>query len=118
MKFNGALILIIKLNTESASLSEDDARELLANLVGWYLDSLAEGTAPLVMRKLASALSTFLVHFHRVWPHFTQQLVACLAQGEPHPLSASTRPEDFPPALETLGHTQLKACSSHQLRLA
>lgn len=109
VKFHGALILIIKLNTESSSLGDDDAAELLINLVGWYLESLAGGIAPLVTRKLSSALATFLVHFHPMWPHFIQQLVISLAQGQALPPSPSSQSEDFHFALPRLGPTQLRA---------
>jgi hypothetical protein len=112
VKFHGALILIIKLNTESHSLSDADATELLVNLVRWYLESLVEGTAPLVTRKLASALATFLIHCHRVWPQFIQHLVICLAQKHPRPPPSSNQvrlSDDFAQALENLESIGLRA---------
>uniref|UniRef100_A0A8H7K7S9 Importin N-terminal domain-containing protein n=1 Tax=Bionectria ochroleuca TaxID=29856 RepID=A0A8H7K7S9_BIOOC len=109
VKFHGALIIIIKLNTESDALSDDSARELLANLVGWYLDSCSQGTAPLVTRKLASALATFLVHFHHIWTPFVRHLVVCLASGQPVHLDLGTELPDIRPALANLGNAQRRA---------
>ncbi|CAH0042958.1 unnamed protein product [Clonostachys solani] len=110
VKFHGALIIIIKLNTESDALSDDSARELLANLVGWYLDSCSQGTAPLVTRKLASALATFLVHFHHIWTPFVRHLVVCLASGQSVHLDLGTAElPDIRSALANLGIAQLRA---------
>lgn len=109
VKFHGALILIIKLNTESSSLSENDATELLVNLVHWYLESQAEGAAPLVTRKLSSALATFLVHFHHIWLHFVQHLVISLAEGQAYSASQSPQRDTFEVALDRLGPLQLRS---------
>lgn len=109
VKFHGALILIIKLNTESSSLSDDDATELLVNLIRWYLESLSQGAAPLVTRKLSSALATFLVHFQHIWQHFVQHLVISLAGGQAYPPSPLAQPEAFSAALERLEPLQLKS---------
>lgn len=109
VKFHGALILIIKLNTESSSLSEDDATELLVNLVRWYLEAQNEGAAALVSRKLASALATFLVHFHTIWLHFVQHLTISLAESQAYPPSQASQRDTFEVALERLGPLQLRS---------
>ncbi|KAF4972621.1 hypothetical protein FZEAL_9564 [Fusarium zealandicum] len=83
VKFFGALTIIIKLNNESSSLTSDDAVELLSVLIGWYLDSLRNGMGPLVVRKLSSALSTFFLHFHRIWRRFIHHLALCFVSGQP-----------------------------------
>ena len=102
VKFFGALTVIIKLNKErcvctalpspdrmlsfvhSSSLSDHDASELLVRLIGWYLDSLSRGrSALLVSRKLSSAIATFFIHFHQLWPHYIRHLIACLASSQP-----------------------------------
>ncbi|KAH7140540.1 armadillo-type protein [Dactylonectria macrodidyma] len=83
VKFFGALTIIIKLNNESSSLSKDDANELLIGLIGWYLDSLCQGTTQLVVRKLSSALATFFLHFHQLWRPFISHLCLCLLSGRP-----------------------------------
>ncbi|OAQ88168.1 armadillo-type fold protein [Purpureocillium lilacinum] len=80
VKFFGALTVIIKLNKESSSLSDGDATELLVRLVEWYSHSLARGrSGSLVSRKLSSAIATFFLHFHRLWPAYIRHLLVCLA---------------------------------------
>jgi hypothetical protein len=78
VKFFGALTIIVKLNTESSHLADDDAVELLVHMIDWYITSISSSNGPLVSRKLASALATFLVHFHRLWPRFLYHLTYCL----------------------------------------
>ncbi|KAK7736290.1 member of the karyopherin-beta [Cytospora paraplurivora] len=81
IKFFGALTIIIKLNTESSALSEDDARQLLLSLVGWFVRSLTDGSGAIVIRKLASALVTFFIHFSQLWPDCVHHLLYCLDLG-------------------------------------
>ncbi|KAJ4195299.1 member of the karyopherin-beta [Fusarium falciforme] len=109
VKFFGALTIIIKLNNESSSLTSDDAVELLLVLIGWYLDSLRNGTGPLVIRKLASALATFFLHFHRVWRRFTHHLCLCLASSQPlRPDALDDAPESSA-LIESLDSAQTQA---------
>ncbi|KJZ75979.1 hypothetical protein HIM_04435 [Hirsutella minnesotensis 3608] len=86
VKFFGALTVIIKLNKESSTLSVADANELLARLINWYLDSLLRSDGPLVSRKLSSALATYFLHFHSLWPRFVRHLAVCLASRQSRPL--------------------------------
>ncbi|CAM1510299.1 Fc.00g006340.m01.CDS01 [Cosmosporella sp. VM-42] len=83
VKFFGALTIIIKLNTESSSLTNNDANELLMSLIGWYLESIARGYGTLVIRKLSSALATFFLHFPHLWRYFVRHLVVCFISGQP-----------------------------------
>lgn len=86
VKFFGALTIIVKLNTASSALSEDDAKQLLQSLIGWFVRSLADGSGPVVIRKLCSALVTFFIHFSQYWPNCVQHLVYCLDIGRAVPV--------------------------------
>lgn len=63
----------------STSLSQENADELLGQLIGWYYDALASSTG-LVARKLSSAISTFFIHFHQWWPRLLQYMSQRLTQ--------------------------------------
>ncbi|KAK3357711.1 armadillo-type protein [Lasiosphaeria hispida] len=78
IKFYAALTLIVKLNRESANLSEDDTKELLQNIVGWTLQSLSDGSGAFVTKKLCSALVTHFIYFSHLWPHCLRQFLYCL----------------------------------------
>ncbi|TID02644.1 Importin beta-like protein [Colletotrichum higginsianum] len=56
VKFFGALTLIVKLNTESSSLSGDDASELRQNLIGWFVKSLDDGSGAMAALWFSGAL--------------------------------------------------------------
>ncbi|KND92626.1 Importin beta-like protein [Tolypocladium ophioglossoides CBS 100239] len=109
VKFFGALTVIIKLNKESFSLSDEDAAELLVRLVGWYLESLSQPSGPLVSRKLASAIATFFLHFHRLWPRYLCHLIVCLASRQSCRLGAIDDSIDTTAALASLDPAQLQA---------
>ncbi|CAK7197918.1 member of the karyopherin-beta [Sporothrix eucalyptigena] len=81
VRFFGALTIIIKLNTESISLSDDDARELLQNLLRWLALSAIAQSAILSTQKLCQALSTFFIHFPTLWPNCVKSLLLCLRTG-------------------------------------
>ena len=122
VKFHGALIIIVKLNTErygnrisvrvhtltldSQSLSYDDAAELLVSLIEWYIQSLSSGSSSLVSRKLSSALSTFLMNFHTFWSYYIHHLVGCLSSGHANMPPADGPSEDFRSTMESLGEIQ------------
>lgn len=97
VKFFGALTIIIKLNTESSSLAEDDAKQLLQSLIDWFVRSLSDGSMALVIRKLASALVTFFVHFSHLWPNCVHHLLYCLDIGHavPRDESKNAPPSDL-----------------------
>ncbi|KAF7561900.1 hypothetical protein G7046_g2239 [Stylonectria norvegica] len=109
VKFFGALTIIIKLNTESSSLTDDDANELLLCLIAWYLDSLGQGTGLFVVRKLSSALATFFLHFHRLWRRFVRHLVICLVSGRPSHLPLVEEGPDSNSLIQQLSSTQAQA---------
>ncbi|SPN98302.1 uncharacterized protein DNG_01356 [Cephalotrichum gorgonifer] len=63
VRFFGALTLMVKLNTDSASLKPEDADELFSSILGWLVESAVDGSSSLVTRKLSSALVIFFLHF-------------------------------------------------------
>lgn len=88
VKFFGALTIIVKLNTESSTLAEDNAKQLLQSLIDWFLRSSTDGSMALVIRKLASAMVTFFIQFSHLWPDCVHHLLYCLDIGH-----AATREE-------------------------
>jgi len=103
IRFYAALTLIIKLNrdryvcvseqreaeqhltVDSAGLSEDDAKGLLENLIGWTLQSLADGAGNFVIKKLCTALVTYFMHFSHLWPNCIRHFIYCLDLGRGAP---------------------------------
>ncbi|KAH7000052.1 armadillo-type protein [Ilyonectria destructans] len=110
VKFFGALTIIIKLNNESSSLSNNDASELLLGLIGWYLDSLGQGNGQLVVRKLSSALATFFLHFHRLWRPFIRHLSLCIVSGQSCSTGSLDEAPDSFTIIERLSPPQVQAC--------
>ncbi|KAK3368200.1 armadillo-type protein [Podospora didyma] len=88
IKFYAALTLIVKLNRDSAELSEDEAKGLIENIVGWVLQSLADGSGAFVTKKLCSALVTYFIHFSHLWPSCVRHFVSCLDIGRAFPPDA------------------------------
>ncbi|KAI9147908.1 Importin beta-like protein kap111 [Paramyrothecium foliicola] len=109
VKFFGVLTIIVKLNTESASLNDETATELLICLIDWYLDSLVSGGGQLVSRKLASALATFFLHFHRLWPQHLHHLLFCIAAGRACPPNAIDASLNVAALFKSLHGQQLQA---------
>ncbi|KAH7308240.1 armadillo-type protein [Stachybotrys elegans] len=108
VKFFGVLTIIIKLNTESAALSDEDATELLMSLVGWYIDALTQSTGPLVAKKLSSALAAFFHHFHRLWPRYLTHLAYCFATRQVIPPGTVPSSLDTPAILQQLDPAKLQ----------
>ena len=79
---------IVSLTENSATLSDDDAKELLLNIVGWTLQSLVDGSGAFVTKKLCSALVTFFIHFSQIWPGCLQHFIYCLDIGRSTPVEA------------------------------
>jgi hypothetical protein len=73
---------------DSANLTENDAKELLQNVVGWLLTSMNDGTANFVLKKLCSALVTHFIYFSQLWPKCVRQLIYCLDIGRSLPVEA------------------------------
>ncbi|KAI0115812.1 armadillo-type protein [Nemania sp. FL0031] len=76
IKFFGALTIIVKLNTES--LSDDDALSVLRNLITWLINSLGDGSGPIVIRKLCSALVAYYIHYSHTWSKCIRHLIHSL----------------------------------------
>lgn len=66
-------------------MAEDDAKQLLQSLIGWFIRSLTDGSGALVLRKLASALVTFFVQFSHLWPDCIHHLLYSLDVGHAVP---------------------------------
>jgi hypothetical protein len=76
VKFFAVLTIVVKLNTEA--ISDDDARSVLENLLGWLLKSLDNGSAPMVLRKISSALVTHFLQYSHLWPWCITNVLYCL----------------------------------------
>ncbi|KAK1979492.1 armadillo-type protein [Colletotrichum cereale] len=109
VKFFGALTLIVKLNTESSSLSSDDASELRQNLVGWFVTSLDDGSGAMVIRKLSSALVTFFLCFPAQWEFCIRHLCCSLSEGTALPQERVDGSINISHVLETLHSRKLQA---------
>ncbi|EAQ91436.1 hypothetical protein CHGG_03371 [Chaetomium globosum CBS 148.51] len=88
IRFYAALTLIIKLNRDSSGLSEDDAKGLLENIIGWTIQSLADGAGNFVIKKLCTALVTYFMHFSHLWPNCIRHFIYCLDLGQGTPVDS------------------------------
>ncbi|KAK4249639.1 hypothetical protein C7999DRAFT_39301 [Corynascus novoguineensis] len=88
IRFYAALTLIIKLNRDSTGLSEDDAKNLLENIISWTIQSLADGAGNFVIKKLCTALVTFFMHFSHLWPNCIRHFIHCLDLGRGVPVDS------------------------------
>ncbi|KAL1873975.1 hypothetical protein VTK73DRAFT_676 [Phialemonium thermophilum] len=109
VKFFGTLTVIVKLNTESSNLSDEEARELLQNLVNWVIRCLQDGSGPMVIRKLCSALATYFIHFSQLWPFCVRHLVHCLDLGRSVPVEQVGSAAQMDAVLGTLSLAKLQA---------
>ncbi|RDA90713.1 hypothetical protein CP533_2773, partial [Ophiocordyceps camponoti-saundersi (nom. inval.)] len=128
VQFFGALTVIIKLNKErctpsaqlqlcpwsdsgwsSSTLSNNDATELLIRLVGWYIRSLLQADSPLVSRKISSAIATYFIQFHRLWPCYLRHLIICLASSRSLNPQVTLDADDTATALNSLCAKRLQA---------
>ncbi|KAH7038000.1 armadillo-type protein [Microdochium trichocladiopsis] len=89
VRFFGALTVIVKLNTERHSLSDDDANAVLHQLVTWLITSTQDQSAVIVTKKLCSALVTHFIHYSHVWQRPVGHLVRSLQNGQPAPVEDS-----------------------------
>lgn len=108
IKFFGALTIIVKLNTESSTLSGSDANELLQNLIDWFVRSLRDGSGALVTKKLCSALVTCFIQFSEIWPSCIAHLVHCLYTQRSVPISEA-RDDDVDSTVGLLDFVGLRA---------
>ncbi|KAI1826185.1 armadillo-type protein [Xylaria intraflava] len=88
IKFFGALTIIVKLNTEK--LPDDDALSVLQSLITWLTRSLNDGSGPIVIRKLCSALVTYYIHYSHTWPKCVHHLLHCLGRNVTVPAEEPT----------------------------
>jgi hypothetical protein len=130
VRFHGALIIIIKLNTEryestvanykilivgpatnpdilSSTLGDHNASELLTSLLDWYITSVVHGGSTLVSRKLSSALATYLIHFPHLWRSFVPHIVQCMTTGQS--VDSEVSSTQFSEYLETLDPVRCRA---------
>lgn len=68
-----------------SSLSDDDAQDLLHNIIGWLIQSLDKGEGAVVVRKLCSVLAAYFIQFSRSWTRCVRHLLYCLCLGQATP---------------------------------
>ena len=90
-------------------LSEEDAGHLLTNLIGWWLQSLADGSAIFVSSKFSSALVTYFIHFSQRWPRCVLHLLHCLVVGQSLPFSSLDDGVDASVLVQSLDPRRLRA---------
>ncbi|KAL2259043.1 hypothetical protein VTK26DRAFT_7407 [Humicola hyalothermophila] len=88
IRFYAALTLIIKLNRDSAGLTEDEIKGLLPNIIGWTVQSLADGAGTFVTKKLCSALVAYFIHYSHLWPSCVRHFLYCLDLGRGTPVDS------------------------------
>lgn len=93
----------------SASLSDSDAIELLVSLSEWYLGALQQKTGLLVVRKLASALATYFIYFHRLCNRYIFHLLVSLASNRAWQPGTIGESVDFNAISESLTGVHLHA---------
>ncbi|GAP86497.1 putative ARM repeat-containing protein [Rosellinia necatrix] len=84
IKFIGALTIIVKLNTER--LTDDDALSVLQSLITWLVNSLSDGSGPIVVRKLCSALVAYYIHYSHTWSKCIRHLLYSLDRNAAIPI--------------------------------
>ncbi len=77
----------------SSTLSDDDASELLRNLLRWLTSLAPDTSSALSVQKLCHALVTYFVHFSHLWPRCVRHVLLCLDAGRSLP---SEELEDAP----------------------
>ncbi|KFX90214.1 hypothetical protein V490_06567 [Pseudogymnoascus sp. VKM F-3557] len=82
VQFFGALTFTVKLNTDSASLSDTDAQAVLNQLLTWLIVYLRRASGPLALRKLCSTLVVYFLHFSASWTMCVKHVILCLFADE------------------------------------
>ncbi|KAJ5983521.1 hypothetical protein N7481_005620 [Penicillium waksmanii] len=80
-RFMGALTFTVKVNVSSVDIEESMTVEILAQLVNHFVAIVNEGEQAMVIRKLASSLTTIFRHPKSPWKRAIWQLAASLAHG-------------------------------------
>ncbi|KAI1189881.1 armadillo-type protein [Nemania serpens] len=116
IKFFGALTIIVKLNTEK--LSDDDALSVLQSLITWLVLCLNDGSGPIVIRKLCSALVAYFIHYSHTWSKCIRHLIYSLDRNAAVPIEevgSSLPPEQ---TIRDLGPRKFLAASWFAAALA
>ncbi|KAI1174164.1 armadillo-type protein [Nemania sp. FL0916] len=100
VKFFGALTVIVKLNTERLPI--DDALSVLHKLISWLVQSLGDGSGPIVIRKLCSALVTYYIHYSSTWYRPISHLLQSLHCNAVAPMDEADNPLPQEPPLEPM----------------
>jgi hypothetical protein len=80
VRFFGALTLTVKINSDSAGLSEDDARQLLSKLIHHLVSRPASSLAT---RKLCSTLAQYFCKPFSTWTQCIRSLAISFAVQQP-----------------------------------
>lgn len=81
VRFFGALTFTVKLNQDSASLSEEDSRLLLGRLIGCLIEWVNLPQNILGVKKLCSTLVVYFMHFSSSWLRCIKHLVYSFSVG-------------------------------------
>ncbi|RDW70210.1 putative importin 13 protein [Coleophoma crateriformis] len=109
VRFFGALTFIVKLNTDSKSLTEEEARGLLQNLINWLIQSLEAPGGPLVVKKLCSVLVAYFMHFSESWTQCVKHIILSLSANNGVPYDAVDSALDTANLMEGLSDAKLLA---------
>ncbi|CZR59294.1 related to KAP122 Member of the karyopherin-beta family, nuclear import [Phialocephala subalpina] len=85
VRFFAALTFIVKLNTDSKSLSEDDAQALLQTLITWLIRCMVNSEGGLVVKKLCSTLVAYFIQFSTSWVDCVKHIMYCMCVNEALP---------------------------------
>ncbi|EPQ62290.1 BgtA-21035 [Blumeria graminis f. sp. tritici] len=88
LRFFAALTIIVKLNTDAKSLSENDTASLLLALINSLILWTKSDEGPLVGRKLCSALVSYFLQFSHIWSRCVQHLLYCFCRDEALPYTS------------------------------
>ncbi|KAI8635027.1 armadillo-type protein [Xylariaceae sp. FL1651] len=116
IKFFGALTIIVKLNTER--LPDEDALSVLQNLITWLVKSLVDGSGPIVIRKLCSALVAYFIHYSHTWSKCVRHLFLCLGRSAAVPLEEAGDTSSLEQIIQGLDNPKFLAASWFAAALA
>lgn len=60
----------------------------MENIIGWTIQSLADGAGNFVIKKLCTALVTYFMHFSHLWPNCIRHFIYCLDLGQGTPVDS------------------------------
>ncbi|CAG8971937.1 hypothetical protein HYALB_00003272 [Hymenoscyphus albidus] len=94
VRFFAALTFIVKLNTDSKSLGEQDAQALLQTLINWLIRCIENAEGPLVTRKLCSTLVAYFFQFPAAWKNCVKHLLYCVCMKTAVPYESLSEAPD------------------------